>query len=226
MSSGLKTLAWHSLLLCLFSSPIPAEETNTNSNAEQPAVKEEKADPNLFYIDRMETTKNLLGGRCAPYLKPPSKVMMTKGADYGHEGAGLKLVFKQANVGGPYGQGGWCGFYTILKRGDKYFNASPFTHLTFWVRGEEGGERFKVGIADKQYGMIEDSVKSKPIDAYLPEKKITTQWQKAAIPVGDMFVDYNLVDTISINFEADLFDSEEASGTVYIDDLAFEKMTD
>jgi hypothetical protein len=149
--------------------------------------------------------------------------MFSKGADYGRNGAGLKLVYRKKNTGGPYGQGGWIGYYTVLKRGEKYLNASDYKYLTFWVRGEEGGERFKLGVSDKQFAMIEDSAKSKPIEAYLPDGKITGRWQKAVVPLSDMFVDYNLVDSISINFEADLFDGDEANGIVYLDDLQFEK---
>jgi len=188
--------------------------------AEQP---QEEANVNAFFIDRMETGKNLLGGRCAPYWRPPSKIMMSKGIEYGRKNSGLRLTYKQVNVGGAYGQGGWCGYYTLLVRDDRYFDASAYTFLTFWVRGENGGERFQVGVADKQLGMIEDNVKSKPIEEYLPAKKVTTEWQKAVIPLNDMFVDYNLVHSISINFEASLFDADENNGTVYIDDLAFEK---
>jgi hypothetical protein len=197
-----------------------AQETNATP------VAIEKSDPNVFWIDRMEKSKNLLEGRCAPYQKLPSQVLVTKGPEYGKEGGGLKLAYKQVSVGGPYGKGGWCGYYTALKRGEKYFDASAYTHLTFWVRGETGGERFQVGMADKQFGMVEDSVKARAIESYLPSKKITTEWQKAMIPLNDMFVDYRLVDAISINFEADLFEDEQTSGVVYIDDLAFEKLSE
>jgi len=198
-----------------------AEQDATAPEKEQDA---EAPDPNVFYIDRMDHAQNSIKGRCAPYFRPPSKILVTKGPAYGKDGAGLKLAYNQINVGGPYGKGGWCGYYTVLKRGDKYFDASHFTHLTFWVRGEEGQEEFQVGVADKQFGMIEDSVKSKPVGSYMPSNQITTEWQKVEIPLNDMFVDYHLVDTISINFESDLFDAEEISGTVYIDNMAFERI--
>jgi hypothetical protein len=202
------------LFACVFASQ--GEETNSASATPPP-------DPNVFIIDSMDKSRNALEGRCAIYRQPPDSIMFTKGSDYGRESAGLKLVYRKMNTGGPYGQGGWIGYYTTLKRGDKYFNASDYKYLTFWVRGEAGGERFKVGVADKQFAMIEDSAKSKPIESYLPDGKLTPRWQKAVIPFADMFVDYNLVDSISINFEADLFDADESNGVVYIDNIAFEK---
>ena len=204
------------VLIVLVVAAAHGEETNAVSTAQE-------ADTNIFYIDRMEKSRNALDGRCVIYRQPPDSIMFSKGPDYGREGAGLKLVYRKSNTGGPYGQGGWIGYYTLLRRNDKFFNASDYKYLSFWVRGEEGGERFKMGVADKQFAMIEDSAKSKPIDAYLPDGKITTRWQKAIVPLSDMFVDYNLIESVSINFEGDLFDADESNGIVYIDDLAFEK---
>lgn len=205
-------------ILIVFAVVIASRGEETNAVSLAPA-----SDPNVLVIDTMEKSRNALDGRCAVYRQPPDSIMFTKGPDYGRDSAGLKLVYRKMNTGGPYGQGGWIGYYTTLRRGDKYFNASDYKYLTFWIRGEAGGERFKVGVADKQFAMIEDSAKSKPIEAYLPEKKVTVVWQKAVIPFGDMFVDYNLVDSISINFEADLFDADESNGVIYIDNIAFEK---
>lgn len=211
-------------LLAISAAAEDGDDAGPGPAATNAVAQAEKPNPNLFYVDRMEKSKNLLEGRCAPYHKPPSQVLVTKGPDYGKEGSGLKLAYKQVSVGGPYGKGGWCGYYTTLKKGDKYFDASAFTHLTFWVKGASGGERFQVGVADKQFGMVEDSVKAQAIESYLPEKKVTTEWQKAVIPLNDMFVDYHLVDTVSINFEADLYEEEQSSGVIYIDDMAFEKL--
>lgn len=206
------------LLVALALAPAAASAQQTNAVAQAPAP-----DPNVFVIDAMEKSRNALEGRCVVYRQPPDSIMFSKGPDYGRSSAGLKLVYRKVNTGGPYGQGGWIGYYTVLKRGEKFFDASDYKYLTFWVRGEAGGERFKVGVADKQFAMIEDSAKSKPIESYLPDGKITSRWQKAVIPLGDMFVDYNLVDSISINFESDLFEEEQNNGTIYIDDLQFEK---
>ncbi|MBN1270508.1 MAG: hypothetical protein JXB04_13040 [Kiritimatiellae bacterium] len=183
----------------------------------------EPRDHSLFLIDAMDTVPNALKGRCAVYQQPPDRILFSKADGYGRVGNGLRLTFHKINVGGAYGQGGWIGYYTMLQVGGRYFDASSYTHLTFWVRGEEGGERFQVGIADKPLSMMQDTIKSKPIGDYLPAGRITREWQKAVVPLTDMFVDYELMASISLCFEAALYDEEEVRGTVYVDDLAFEK---
>ena len=175
-----------------------------------------------FVIDNMESVQNALRLRCAVYQHAPDRILYSKSSEYGHEGNGLRLSFHKVNTGGPYGQGGWCGYYTLLFAGERYFDATPYTHFSFWIRGDKGGERFQVGLADKQLAMIQDSVKSKPIEDYLPAKKVTTEWQKAVVPLSDMFVDYALLASVSLCFESHLFEEDEVQGTIYVDDMAFE----
>ena len=64
---------------------------------------------------------------------------------------------------------------------ETYFDGTPYKVITFWVRGEKGDENFVVGLSDRHWDRIGDSVKSQEIGKYLPEGKITTLWQKATI---------------------------------------------
>ena len=188
------------------------------------ALPGEATEHRIFVIDRMDTIQNALRGRCAVYRQPPDRILFSKGPGYGRDGGpGLRLSYHKINIGGAYGQGGWIGYYTILQAGDRYFDASGYTHLTFWIRGEQGGERLQVGLADRQLAMVQDSVKSRPIEDYLPAGRVTTGWQKAVVPLTDMFVDYASVASVSLCFESELFDEEEVRGTIYVDDLAFEE---
>jgi len=178
----------------------------------------------VFYVDHFEKGTNLLSGRTSVYQQAPSRVLAsnTDREHYGPSGRSLFIKYDKKNTGGPYGAGGWCGYYTIVKAGRKYFDATAYTKLVFWVKGEKGDENFKIGMADKHWEQVGDSVKSEEIGAYLPAEKLTTEWQKAEVPLDVFFIDMKELASISFGFEGDLFPEGKGSGVVYIDELAFE----
>jgi len=183
-----------------------------------------------FLIDDFEKPSkyNLVKGITNLYQMPPSRIMMSTVTDVRNdtETNVLKLKFRKASAGGPYDQGGWCGYYSLLKPSDKvgadYFSADNYTYITMWVRGETGEENFVVGLSDRRCEKSGDSVKSYEIVSYLPEKKITQNWQKAKIPLSDFLLDLGNLFSLSICFERDCFPQGDVEGIVYIDDIAFE----
>ena len=177
-----------------------------------------------FYVDHFEKSVNLLGGRTSVYEQAPSRVMATATDReyYGPAGKSLVLRYDKRNTGGPGDTGGWCGYYSILKAGPKYFDATNFTKLTFWVKGEKGDENFKIGLADRHWEQVGDSVKSEEMGVYLKNKKITTEWQQAVVPLNAFFVDMKELASLAICFESECLPDGKGSGTVYIDELAFE----
>ncbi len=179
----------------------------------------------VILIDNMKKSKNNFNGRCAVYQRKPSRIgfSKTKMDRDGKKDKVLKLRFDKKGQGGPYGNGGWCGYYSIVKKGNKFLDAGAYKKLTLWVKGKIGGEKFKVGAADQQMEKAGDSVKAEDISTYLKAKKITTSWQKAVIPLDDMFIDWKELASISINFETDLYEKGAAKGTVYIDNIQLEK---
>lgn len=178
-----------------------------------------------FSIDHFEKPVNLIGGRTSVYEKAPSRASaITTNKEYaGPAGKSLALRYDKKNTGGPYGTGGWCGYYSILKAGHKYFDATGFTKLTFWVKGRRGGENFKIGLADKHWEGVGDSVKSEEVISYItPTARITQEWQKVTIPLDEFFVEMSELASLSICFDGDCFPEGAGKGTVYIDELAFE----
>jgi len=194
-------------------------------------------------IDDFESGKitNRLGEKTNVYVKAPSKVMMSFRTDNieGDPTTVLMLRYDKRNEGGPFDMGGWCGYYTLLKKPNVYaskavgipvneverhlyLNASDYRAITLWVRGIAGKENFVVGLADAHWDKVGDSVKSEEIGRYLPEGKITSEWQKAIIPLDEFFVDKTKLSSVSINFEADCFPEGAAKGAVYIDDISLE----
>lgn len=220
------------------SAPVPVTATVV-----PPPVPAKPAAPKLM-IDDFEGTEvqNRLSGRTNVFQKAPSKAMISRRDDTieGRRTRVLLLRYDKQAEGGPYGMGGWCGYYTLLKKPshlvapvagaearpeqseDEYLDGSARKAITFWVRGEQGGESFMVGLADRHWDKIGDSVKSEAIGKYLPAGKVTTQWQKAVVPLDTFFVDYAKLGSIAISFETDAFPEGKGAGTIYVDDLALE----
>ncbi|MBU1077014.1 MAG: CIA30 family protein [Spirochaetes bacterium] len=183
------------------------------------------AEESVLVVDDMKKMKNNLNGRCAVYQKAPSRAGFSK-IEVERNGKAdkvLKIKFDKKGEGGPYGNGGWCGYYTLVKKGKNFLDVSGYKKLTLWVKGEKGGEKFKIGAADQTYEASGDSAKSDEIGAYLPDKKITTKWQKAVIPLDDIFIEWSMLASLAVNFETDLYENGAANGVVYIDEIQFEK---
>jgi hypothetical protein len=142
--------------------------------------------------------------------------------------ATLILKYEKANEGGPFGEGGWCGFYTLLKQmrhgeEDIYFDARSFSNITMWVRGETGHESFMLGLSDRHWDKVGDSLKSEKIESYLESGMMTTNWQKARIPLNVFFLDHSKLSAVTISFEGACFPDGSGTGTLYIDNMALEK---
>ncbi|MBN1587564.1 MAG: hypothetical protein JW937_09100 [Candidatus Omnitrophica bacterium] len=172
-------------------------------------------------VDNFEgpAIQNTLGNRANVFIRAPSRAMTSRRQETvnGKESQVLLLRFDKQEEGGPYGGGGWCGYYTLLKKGSEYLDASQYSKISFWVRGEEGGEVFLMGVADRHWDEVGDSVKSEPIGKYLSGGKVTTEWQQANVPL-----DYFFVDRAKLSSVAFVFDTGAGAGTIYVDDLKLE----
>ncbi len=113
---------------------------------------------------------------------------------------------------------GWCGYYTLLNQIDgAYFDLSAYKSVSFSIRGAKGKEFFEIGMADKSWLTIGDSVKAGGIEKYLP-KGVTTQWQEVTIPLTDFGkLDWPQMSSFVINFP------RPGTGAVFIDNLRFLK---
>ena len=186
-----------------------------------PEAAEPEADGKVF--DSFEFDHNLFRGRSGQYQEAPSRVFATRTAEDAHNGKkALKVKYEKKGAGGKYGMGGWCGYWSHLKKGKSYFDASPYSKLTLWVKGSNGGEIFRIGIADMHWDKLQDSVKSQDIGSYLPDGQVTTDWQKAEIPLDEWFVDMKQLASLAVCFESDNYPNGEQAGVVFIDDLQFE----
>lgn len=104
-------------------------------------------------------------------------------------------------------KGGWCIWGIRLPEG---YDASKKVALSFWIRGEQGEERFEVGIKDKiTYAGQEPKV----------AQTATMGWQQLSIPLQS-FKGQNLasLDNFSLSFT---FQDAPGSGTIYVDGFIF-----
>ena len=180
------------------------------------------AAPAVVIDDFEDQMANKIGGRFNAYMQAPSKSLAIK-SEGAHGGTkALMVKYDKKGKGGPYDSGGWCGYYTLVKSGPRYFDATPYQSLTFWVKGGSGNENFMVGLADKHWDEVGDSVKSEEIGKYIPSGKLTTEWQKATIPLSTFMLEKKELASIAVCFEGSLFPDGAGTGTVYVDDMAFE----
>jgi len=199
---------------------------NVHQLDKSPAFAESKE---ALVIDDFEGDEiiNGLGYRANVYVQAPSKVMISHKKDSrdGKPTTVLFLKYEKANEGGPYGVGGWCGYYTILKndKDGRYFDGSEYKYISFWLRGENGSENFNVGLADRHWDKIGDSFKSDEMIKYIEGNKMPAAWTYVRVPLEDFFIDQSMLASISINFESTCFPEGKGSGAVYIDDLMLEK---
>lgn len=93
------------------------------------------------------------------------------------------------------------------------YDASRFTHLSFWVQGVKGGEKFGVKIKDTRGTEVKVEVME-----YIEGKQISTHWQKVIIPVEHFLnVDMSMLNVISLYSNGKL--SYKDSETIYVTDF-------
>ena len=111
-------------------------------------------------------------------------------------------------------EGAYGGYWTHLKRLD----LENFNYLSFYVKGLEGGEIFKVGLR----GSLNSTYETKIFISKALKKGITTKWQKVSMPLKWFkgVQDWSNINVLSINFEH-AFGS--GKGAILIDDITFEK---
>jgi len=151
--------------------------------------------------------KNRLDAFQGTWARRPSYTVITKVPDTrpGSKGYALRIEFNKS--------GGWCGWYTLLNGID----VSRHNALTFWVKGEKGGERFDIGFADARMQDLEiDAVYAGPILAFLPDG-VTTDWQKVKVPLAGLKTDLDMTRMGSLVF----WFRYEGSGAIHLDDVAF-----
>lgn len=156
-------------------------------------------------------------GRYNEFQREPSSAgdRLSPTSHRGPNGRSLRVDYNKA-------EGGFCGVWMHLFETEadaeerQYLDVRKFPFLSFWVRGEEGGEDFLVQMADAAWVDREDSLPAGAVSEYLGGP-VTTEWQEVIIPVEHFSIDDAEAGAIAFNF------IDIGSGIVYIDDVYFKK---
>ena len=182
-----------------------------------------------MYIDRMEPLRGHdTGSLTAPLCRPPSRLIAVREpCGYDERGGiafGLRLVASVASPESePEGRSGWCAYCVTVKKQDDYLDATAFSVLSFYVRGEDGGEHMAVALADAHRGDDLVGMSGVSILPYLPSGMIEKRWQKVRMPLGVFQADLSELHRVLFIFDGRLH--EEAAGRrvlIYLDELAME----
>lgn len=179
------------------------------------AAAERRSDALLVW-DFEQGVVNAWGGLYNVYQREPSwaRTYLDPEVHYGPSGHSLRVkVHREAK--------GYCGVWMDLSSGSQwsrgFFNARPYRFLSFWIKGERGGEHFDFELSDETTAKREGSSPTRPLHAYLPEG-VTAEWQEVVIPIEDFRgLDPSRLARVTLKFKA------PGDYRFYLDQIAFKK---
>ncbi len=121
---------------------------------------------------------------------------------------GLKLDYDFAKQSGS---GGWIIDWS--NSSDGVFDGSAFKTLNFYAKGEEGNETFEIGLLDSSTTPGEE-----PKIVSKGKYPVSTEWTQITIPLTK-FKGVKLNSLKNLNFG---FNKAEGTGSICVDDIAFE----
>ena len=158
---------------------------------------------------------NRLGGYFNGFAQSPSVSAVTIGKAPDGRPA---LIFSYRKVL-PSFAGFWIHLFDFKKHPTDrvFFDASPFTHLTFSIRGERGGEELLLQMADRAWEKAGDSLVVGDVASFLPDGKVQSKWQQGWIALKDIPAGLNEKELASLVFVV----KGNGQGRVFVKDLAF-----
>ena len=157
---------------------------------------------------------NSLEGVFATYRRDPSSSSVEL-ADTRDGDRALRFTFNRKKEG-------YCGFWIQLFNSfdspDEriYLDSSPFSALSFWVRGSAGGEKVMLKVADAQWMQKDDAIAVGDVGTFTSSGRIDTTWGEAVIPLDRIPSSIKRDQLASLVFEADTV----AKGSIELKTLA------
>lgn len=121
--------------------------------------------------------------------------------------------------------GGYCGAWVHLFDSTaplparRYLDVRPLAALTFRIRGERGGERILLKVADAEWERREDALPIGTVEEFLAAGRIGTDWQLATVPLSALPARVDPAALASLVFEA----TGPGDTRVWITSLAFSR---
>jgi len=135
---------------------------------------------------------------------------------FGGTGRSLQVTYDISVTNTSY-----CGYALGLNKRD----ISEFNYLSFWVKGEKGGEFFKVELKCWPANTNENRKVGKSYISDYLDGGVTSQWQKVVIPIDTFgsLIDKKDMWELTITFEhyQSTVNGSPMQGTIYLDDILF-----
>ena len=167
----------------------------------------------LGHFDR--GNRNRLGGYFNGFARAPSvsAVAIARAPD-----DGPALAYSYDNAVGSFA-GFWIHLFDFKRPPAErvLFDASPFSYLTFAIRGELGGEDLKLHVADRAWEEREGSLPIADVATLLAGGRVETTWQRAWVPLDRWPPALDQRELASLVF----LTNGEGSGRVFLKDIAF-----
>lgn len=167
----------------------------------------------LGHFDRGNT--NRLGGYFNGFARAPSTsaVSITRAL-----GDGPALAFSYDKAAGSFA-GFWIHLFDLKRHPTErvFFDASPFTHLTFAIRGERGGEKLALQLADRAWEQREGSLLIGDVASFLDSGRVEATWQRVWVPREAWPAELDSRELASLVF----LTNGEGAGRVFLKDIAF-----
>jgi hypothetical protein len=160
---------------------------------------------------------NRLGGYFNGFSRNPSKAAVSIAKTSGDTPA-LTYSFENQS---PGFSGFWIHFFNFkVPPSEQYFlDATPFTYLTFAFRGGKGNEKIMLRMADRVMEKKEDSFLIGEVSSFLPQGKVSREWQTAWVPLSRLSARLNRKELANVVFQV----AGNGSGEIFVKDLAFAK---
>lgn len=158
---------------------------------------------------------NRLGGYFNGFAKPPSRSTVSLGQAPDGTPA---LTFSYSHQP-PAFAGFWIHLFDVTQppTARVFLDTSPFTHLTFSVRGERGGEEVMLHVADRILERKGSSLRVGDVASFLPNGSLETAWQEAWVPLNNVPATIKRKELASLVFLV----KGSGQGRLFIKDLAF-----
>jgi len=172
----------------------------------------------LFLVSNFDQgNTNRLGGYFSGFAKSPSQATVAIGKAPDSTPA---LVFSYRRIN-PGFAGFWVHLFDFKEppAARIFLDTTPFTYLTFSIRGEKGGEELLLQAGDRVWEKKEDSLAVGDVASFLPSGRIDGKWQQAWIPFTKLPAGIDRKELASLVFIV----KRTGSGRIFVKDLAFTK---
>lgn len=187
--------------------------------ATEPAANKSAVPEVLLADDFDGDIQNALFGFRNAFAAVPStaKSLRTDQSFRGKTGKSLRLEVSRREAGFC---GAWIHFFDMHAEAPRYFDASDYAYLSFWVRGESGGESFTVQLADKTWIRKQDSVRQGEVADFL-KGGVTTKWQEVLVPLHHQDgLNLHELGGLTLNFQS------PGKAVIFVDDVSFKRRID